>query len=216
MAGKITALKVQKKNRDRVSVYLDDRFAFGVPAIVAARLKQDQFLSDEEITALQLEGESESAYSRTLNYLSYRPRSRAEIVTYLQKRDVSAATIDFVVERLERAGLLDDEAFAQYWVENRERFRPRGRRALRYELKNKGISDEIIERALGTVDVVDSAYRAAEKKVRQLRNEDEQTFRRKLMDYLARRGFHYEVAREVIDRHWRELAADGRAGHRCP
>ncbi|MGD8465406.1 MAG: RecX family transcriptional regulator [Anaerolineae bacterium] len=209
MAGKITALKVQKKNRDRVSVFLDDRFAFGIPAIVAARLKRGQLLSDEEIEALKAEGESESAYSRTLNYLSYRPRSQAEIVTYLQKREVSAEGIDLIVERLERAGLLDDEAFAQYWVENRERFRPRGPRALRYELRQKGVSAQVIEQALDGMDVVGSAHRAAEKKVRQLRNVDEQTFRRKLMDYLARRGFDYAVAREVTDRHWRELAADG-------
>jgi regulatory protein len=209
MAGKITALKVQKKNRDRVSVFLDERFAFGIPAIVAARLKRGQYLSDEEIAALKAEGESESAYSRTLNYLSYRPRSRAEIVTYLQKREVSAEGIELIVERLERAGLLDDEAFAQYWVENREQFRPRGPRALRYELRQKGISAQVIEQVLDGMDVVDSAHRAAEKKVRLLRNVDEETFRRKLMGYLARRGFDYAVAREVTDRHWRELAADG-------
>ncbi len=207
MAGQITALEVQKKNPDRISVYLDGRFAFGLTAIVAARLRRGQFLSDAEIEALQEQESVETAYDKTLNYLSYRPRSRAEVDAYLRKRGVPDHQIESVAERLERAGLLDDEAFAQFWVEDRERFRPRGLRALRYELRNKGISDEIIDQALAAVNVSDSAYRSASKKARQLNHEDQQTFYRKIVEYLARRGFDYEVARETAERYWTELTA---------
>jgi regulatory protein len=208
MAGKITRLEFQKKNPDRVSVFLDGRFAFGLPAITAARLKQDQFLSDAEIESLSAEGAIETAYGRTLNYLSYRPRSRAEVERYLQKRDLSENQIEAVAGRLERAGLLDDEAFARYWVENRERNRPKGPRALRYELRDKGISNKTIERVLVSVDVSDSAYRSATRKAQQLAHLDEQAFTKKIVEYLARRGFDYEVARETAGRHWAELAAD--------
>jgi regulatory protein len=206
MAGKITALRYQKKNPDRVSVYLDGKFAFGLPAIVAARLKRGQFLSDAEVEALQAEGEEDKAYNRALNYLSYRPRSRREIDRYLQERGVPQEQIDAVVGRLERVGFLDDEAFARFWVENRERFRPRGLHALRYELRVKGVSGEIIDRVLETVDAAESAYRSAEKKARQLRSLDQQTFYRKMIGFLSRRGFAYEVAREATDRYWDELA----------
>jgi regulatory protein len=208
MAGRITALEYQKKNPDRVSVFIDGRFAFGLPGIIAARLKQGQFLSDAEIQSLEADGSVETAYDRTLNYLSYRPRSRAEVQRYLQKRDLPDAQIEAVAARLERAGLLDDEAFAQYWVENRERHRPKGLRALRYELREKGISNETIERVLVSVDVPDSAYRSATPKARQLAHLDRQTFTEKIVGYLARRGFDYEVARETAARHWAELAAD--------
>jgi len=208
MAGKITALKYQKKNPDRVSVYLDGRFAFGLPAIVAAGLRIGQELSDAEAEALQVEGDEEKAYNRALDYLSYRPRSRREIDLYLQKRDVPEGQIEAILDRLERAGLLDDEAFAHFWVENRERFRPRGLRALRYELWNKGVSDEIIDLALESVDAQESAYRSAAKKARQLGDEDERTFYRKMIAYLSRRGFAYEVAREVTNRYWNELAGE--------
>lgn len=208
MAGKVTALKYQKKNRERVNVYIDGRFAFGLPEIVAATLKRGQVLSDAEIAALQERGGVETAYNWALNYLSYRPRSRAEVEAGLRKRDVAKEQIVAVVERLERAGFLDDEAFARYWVENRERFRPRGPRALRYELRNKGIADEIVDRVLTVIDVADSAYRAAENKARQLRHQDRETFHRKLVAYLARRGFVYEVAKQVVDRYWAELAVD--------
>ena len=208
MAGKITALEFQKKNPERVSVFIDGRFAFGLPAIVAARLKRGQVLSDAEIQSLEAEGAVETAYDRTLNYLSYRPRSRAEVEQYLQKRGLSEAQIEPVALRLERAGLLDDEAFARYWVENRERHRPKGLRALRYELRQKGISRETIDRALASVDVPDSAYRSAGRKARQLAHLDRETFTKKLVAYLGRRGFDYEIARETAGRLWTELAAD--------
>ncbi len=208
MAAQVTALKFQKRNHDRVSVYLDGRFAFGLPAIVAARLKVGQTLSAAEIAALQKEGEVEKNYERALNFLSYRPRSRAEIVTYLQRRGVSEAQIEAVIERLERAGFVDDTAFARFWVENRERFRPKGLRALRYELRRKGLADKVIEEALVGIQAEDSAYRAAGKRARQLSGKDKATFERKLVDYLARRGFDYEVARDVAARYWDELAGD--------
>lgn len=203
--SKVTALKTQKKNRNRVSVFLDGRFAFGLPAMVAAPLKIGQVLSEVEIETLREEGSTEEAYNRVLNYLSYRPRSHAEVVIYLKKHGVSEGQTAAITERLERVGLLDDEAFAQFWVENRERFRPRGARALRYELRTKGLNDKVIERALASVDEGESAYRAAGKKVRQLRRADEETFRRKVVEYLARRGFGYEVAREAAERHWLEM-----------
>jgi regulatory protein len=189
MAGRITALKYQKKNRERVSVYLDGRFAFGLPAIIAASLKQGQTLSDPEIEALKEKGSIESAYEKVLNYLSYRPRSRAEITAYLRKRDVVESQIEEIVARLEQIGLVDDQAFAQFWVENREQFRPRGPRALRYELRGKGVSDDVIEQAIASVDVSDSAYRAASKKVRQFSGLEQPVFHQKMVEYLARRGF---------------------------
>jgi regulatory protein len=205
MTDKITALKYQKRRRDRVSVYLNGRFAFGVPEIVAARLKVGQSLSDAEIEALQEHGSVEEAYNRALDYLSYRPRSQAEIVTYLQRHDVPDVQAEEVVERLKAAGLVDDEAFAQFWVENREQFRPRGPRALRYELQRKGIGQEAIDQALEGVDPSAGAYQAAAKKARQLSHLDQPEFFRKLVDYLARRGFGFDVAKEVANRCWSEL-----------
>jgi len=205
MAGRITALKYQKRRRDRVSVYLDGRFAFGVPEIVAARLTVGQSLSEAEIEALCEHGSVEEAYNRALDYLSYRPRSQAEIVSYLHRHDIPDTQVEAVVERLTAAGLVDDEAFAQFWVENRERFRPRGPRALRYELQRKGIGQEAIDQALEGVDPSAGAYQAAAKKAQQLRQLDQREFYRKLVDYLARRGFDYDVAKEVANRYWSEL-----------
>jgi len=204
MAGKITALRAQKKDQSRVSVYLDDRFAFGLPAIAAASLRLGQSLSDAEIEALQEQGGTEAAYEKVLDYLGYRPRSSSEVTAYLRKRGLAAAQIETVCNRLERSGLLDDQEFARFWVENRERFHPRGAQALRYELRRKGISAEIVDEALSSLDSSASAYQAASNKARQLSHLDRPTFERKLIEYLGRRGFGYEVAREAAARHWTE------------
>jgi regulatory protein len=203
MLQKITALRTQKKGR-RVRVFLDGRYAFGLQASVAAKLEVGQTLSADEIEELQERDETEVAYERALNYLSYRPRSRAEMERYLQRRSVSAAATKTLIERLLGAGLLDDRAFAEYWVENREQFRPRGMYALRSELRQKGVADAVIESTIDDVDETASAYRAAQARAQRLEHLDYQTFWRRLGGFLTRRGFGYSTVKETVNRLWRE------------
>ncbi len=198
MAGQVTKIKVQKRKRDRVNVYLDGEYAFSLEMVVAASLKQGDILSDEEIQDLELRDSVQKAYDRTLNYLAYRPRSGAELRRYLTKRQVAPEVSERVLQRLSAAGLLDDEAFARYWVENRETFRPRGRRALRQELRQKGIDDELIAVILNEFNEEESAKRAAIKQARRYHNLDDAVFRQKMYSFLRRRGFDYEVVRETI------------------
>ncbi len=199
MAGTITALVAQKRNKRRVSVYLDGDFAFGLALIEAAKLHKGQHLSDADIQALRTRDDAERAYERALNFLSYRPRSRVEVRRNLRKHAAAPEIIDQTLERLERAGLVDDAAFARYWVENRQRFRPRSRRALRYELRQKGLDDADIDAALQEVDALAMAYEAARRYQRRIpQDADSNTFRRRLSSYLARQGFAYELTREVV------------------
>ena len=123
---------------------------------------------------------------------------------YLRGKRADPNVIEDVIARLARAGLLDDAAFARYWVENRETFRPRGAWALRHELRRKGIADDIISEALEGLDFEESAYRAARRKAERVADLDSQAFRRQVGDYLRRRGFSYEVIRPVVDRLWDE------------
>lgn len=196
----ITALEPQKRQRDRVSVFLDGEFAFGLPDTEAARLRVGQELSEDAIAALRGIDEVTRALDRAVRLLARRPYSAAEIRRSLSSKEVAPGVIDEVLARLTALGYVDDAAFAQYWVENRERFRPRGARALRYELRQKGIADAIISRALEGYDSAESAYAAAEDQARRLRGLDRRSFRNRLGAFLARRGFDYEIARETIDR----------------
>lgn len=204
MGHQVTALRVQKRNPQRVNVYLDGEYAFGLARIVAAWLQVGQDLSDEKITQLRAEDEYEAAYQHALKFLSYRTRSQAEVRTNLLKRGTPDGVIDEVIERLVSAHLVDDERFARLWVENRSEFRPRSRRALTYELRQRGLDQETIEQSIESLDEDELAYQAAQKQARKLNSQDYETFRQKLLGFLARRGFSYAVSMPVIRRVWVE------------
>jgi regulatory protein len=199
MAGTITALRFQKRNKNRVNVHLDGQFAFGLAAIAAVRLRVGQTLSDEEIARLQRQDGIERAYERALNFLSYRPRSEAEVRRNLHKKNVEDEVVETVVERLTRAGLLDDREFARYWVENRLQFNPRGARALRQELRQRGVSTSIITDTLAGLNEEAAARKAASAGARRLAHLEPRDFRRRLWAYLARRGFSYTVIETLVE-----------------
>ncbi|MCB9078906.1 MAG: RecX family transcriptional regulator [Anaerolineaceae bacterium] len=202
MAGTITKLEIQKRNKERVNVYLDEQFVLGVMLSVAVELKKGQFLSDADIERLKQQDNRHKAYQRALNYLSFRSRSRVEIERYLREKKVAPDIITATIERLDEEGLIDDSAFAESWVENRERLKPKGARALRYELQQKGLNESTIDSALEQIDESELAWRAIEKKVRQWQALDEADFKRKAMAFLSRRGFDYEVTMETVERAW--------------
>lgn len=197
---KITALKAQKRNRSRVSVYLDGEYAFGLARIVAAWLQVGQVITDEKIAELKAQDAGEVAYQQALRLLNYRDRSESEIIRSLKQRQTPEEIITEVIARLRRNGLLDDQRFAKTWVENRTEFRPRSSRALSYELQEKGVEQETIQQVLESFDEDEAAYLAAKKYVRRIENLEWPEFRQKLLGYLARRGFQYETTRAAIAR----------------
>jgi regulatory protein len=199
MGGQITALKVQKRNRRRVSVYLDGRFAFGLAAIEATHLRVGQTLSDEEISRLKGRDAVERAAERALDLLSYRPRSQAEVRRRLAQKGYGEEAIAEALERLSRSGLLDDRAFATYWVANRFQFNPRGVVALWQELRQKGVDGIVIDQVLAEYDEEEAAARAAEAGARRLGGHDLAAFGRKLRDYLRRRGFTYALIEPLVE-----------------
>ena len=205
MATTVTALKQQKRNPNRVNIYLDGDFAFGVSKIVAAWLKVGQNLNTEEQAELLSKDEGEKAYQRALNFISYRPRSSSEVERNLRKHAVTDEIIEEVIERLLSKGILDDVAFAKLWVENRSAFRPRGRYALRSELRQKGIKDAVIDQALLDIDEESLARLATQKKLRQLAGLEWNQFRTKLSAYLSRRGFEYSLISEICKESWEAL-----------
>ncbi len=204
MTQKISALKIQKRNLRRVNVYLDGEFAFGLERVAAAWLRIGQELSDEKIAQLKKEDEGEKAYQKALKLLSYRPRAESEVRKKLEQQGVPESLIGEVLERLHRTGLTDDNRFARDWVENRSVFRPRSRRALEFEMRRRGVDDESIAQAVAGLDDDNLAYQAASKYSRRLHDLDWQAFRQKLIGFLSRRGFSYEVAAPVVRRVWDE------------
>jgi regulatory protein len=207
MAEMITALKVQKRRSDRINVFLEGEYAFSVPAIMAVELKVGQALSKDEAQSLQEKASQQDAYERALNQISRRPRSCREIERYLSKRGFDPTVIVTVIDRLVEKDYLNDRTFAELWVENRFEFRPRGARALRAELFQKGLTTSTIEAALENYDEREAALRAGKKAARRWQKSDEDEFHKRVSGYLTRRGFEYELVRKVVSRMWDETAA---------
>ncbi|RIK42225.1 MAG: RecX family transcriptional regulator [Chloroflexi bacterium] len=212
MSSTITALQIQKKNKDRVNVFLDGEFAFGLTLMAAAQLKKGQVLSAAEIEMLRQDDERHVAYQRAIHLLGFRPRSEAEVRQHLRDKGFAGEVIDAVVTQLVQEEYLDDESFTRFWMENREQFRPRSARALRHELRQKGVERAVIDAAVATVDEDAAAWAAVEPKLARWSDLDQTEFGRKITGFLGRRGFSYEVVRRISRRAWAELGKSGELG----
>jgi len=144
------------------------------------------------------------AIDRALRYLSCRPRSESEVMARLARYGYEDDVIARTLDRLRGSGLIGDASFAAFWKENRASFSPRSSRLVAQELRQRGVSSEIIAEAVATLDNEAEAYRAGNKKAHSMETADYYGFRRKLGAFLHRRGFDYEVIRLVVDRLWRE------------
>ena len=209
---KITAIEPQK-NRNRVNIHLDGEFAFGLDRFVAAWLKAGDELSDAKIARLQADDANERAYQQAMLFLSYRVRSEKEIRQNLRKHEIPDEVIEHTLTRLREGGLANDNQFARAWVENRNIFRPRSRRVLAMELRQKGLDDETVQSAVAGVDEEALAYESALKRANRFKNLEWSEFRKKLSEYLARRGFSYSVVAPIVTRIWNEAHTDAEEQH---
>ncbi|MBI2329516.1 MAG: RecX family transcriptional regulator [Chloroflexi bacterium] len=209
---RITALRLGRGRGKRVNIFLDGKFAFSLEAEVAAKegLQVELELSAEQIKALNKSDNRQRCFNAAVRYLSYRPRSEAETRKRLHQRGFDGDNVEAVITRLKEQGLLDDMAFAQFWKDNRESFSPRSQWLNKLELRQKGVTNDIIDRALAASDDDDSAYRAARSKARGLVCSDYQGFRRQLGEYLKRRGFSYEVINHALERMWQEQESNSK------
>jgi regulatory protein len=209
--SKITALKTSKRTDKQLSMFLDGKFTVSLDIEVAAKegLKVGQELSTDQIEILVKNLSLTRCLNAAYRYLAYRPRSETEMKERLHRLGYEDSQIEIVLNKLKEQNLLNDTAFAQFWKENREAFRPRSQRLTRLELKKKGVADAIIDEVTDKSDDLDSAYRAALNKAQRLPHQDYEVFRRRLGDYLKRRGFDYSVINQTIKKIWQELAKPG-------
>lgn len=138
-----------------------------------------------------------------MRYLAGRPHTVAEIHRHLRSKKFDAETIDHAIDRLRAQRYVDDEAFARWWVEQRERFKPRGHRALRTELAQKGVGRDVVDLVLGerAPDAdVEQARRALSRPMTRWADMPDAERRRKIHSYLAARGFDFDTIDEVTRR----------------
>jgi regulatory protein len=205
-AGTITRLEPQTHNEDRVSVFLDGEFAFGVHEDVAAKhgLREGRTLSRDERRRVEADEAYVEAKQRALTYLAHKPRTEEEVRRKLRQEDVGRSIIEDVVERLYALGYLDDEGYARDYVRNRFSSKKYGPVRIRRELVERGVDRAVAGHAVDEFfaehDVMSAAREHAEKRWARLADEDDPRRRKqKFYRYLRRRGFTSDTIYTLLD-----------------
>jgi regulatory protein len=197
----ITDLRPQR-NKKRINVYLDGRFSFGIDLenLVRLNLKTGEEYSEKEIKEIIKRAEFQKTYDKIVRYSTLRPRSKREVETWLKKYKVHESMHDELFSKLKRLELLNDTEFAKWWVEQRTAFRPRGKRALIAELRQKGIDRYVIDDVLSMADIDEKkmAKELLEKRKYRWERLDKLEARKKKSDFLARKGFGWEIIKQLV------------------
>jgi len=199
----ITGIK-QQKNKNRVNVYLDDKFGFGIDLdnFVLLHLKVDQELTEEEIEDIVKKAEYQKTLDKLLRFAMVRPRSEKEVTNYFRRKKVHESMHEKLFEKLKHLELLDDAKFAKWWVEQRANFKPKPKRILIQELRIKGIDKGIIDEVLGeeVVDEEKMAKELLEKKAYKWKSLGPRKAKQKMSQYLAGKGFSWDVIENVVSK----------------
>jgi regulatory protein len=212
---KITLIEPQKKKSERVNVFIDGQFAFGLSLelVYEKKLAIGQVLNEQQIIDLVQADQVEKLTNKSLRFLSFRPRSEKEIRDNLllaekrkrkeEKSEIEGSlyekSVGKVIEKLKRLDQVDDLEFARWWVEQRSRFNPKGAPIIKAELFKKGVDKEIINEVLNKEREEELALKFLEKKKQFLKRMDEGEFKTKMTQVLVRRGFTWEVAKKAVD-----------------
>ena len=202
----ITKLTTAKSRDKKINIYLDGKYAFSLPTNVVAQagLRKEQELTSNQVEELAATGRYRRCLNAAVSYIGYKPRSEYEVRQRLLQRRFERNDIDKTIDDLKDQGFIDDVSFARLWKENRQDCSPRSKWLTSTELRRKGINNDLVMQAVSDIDDNESAYRAALTRLRRIAPDDYQTFRRRLGDFLKRRGFNYDVIQQTVDKLWSE------------
>ncbi len=193
----ITGIKQQQKRSDRYSIYIDESYvcSFRESELLKLGLRVGQELNAAELNALKENAVLDKAYDRALNLIARRPRSEWELREYLKRKDNEPEVIEHTIMRLHERGFVDDADFARRWIANRRLLKPTSKRRLVAELKQKRITEEIIDQVLQE-DEADEREVLRELVARKSRRYPDKI---KFMQYLARQGYNYDDIKSVLE-----------------
>lgn len=210
---KITSIEPQKKNPHRFNIYLDGSFAFGADEdlVVDRRLVPGKTIAPADVEQVLFEAEVGKLMEKMYRLWNIRQRSEREIQNYFRvknleyrikgKEEISQLVIDSLIETLKKKGMLNDLEFAKAWVEARRESKHKGIRAIKLELFQKGIDKEIIEEVTSAIgSEKELAEKAIQRKIKFWKALKPLEFKKKVYEFLLRKGFEYEVVKEVVEK----------------
>ena len=153
---------------------------------------------------MQYSNDFEKYLDQALKFLSYRPRSEKEMRDYLAKKNVDTIITERIIADFKEHKFINDQDYAEMWVRNRTNYKPRSSRVIKMELKQKGINSDLIEEVMSTKSAstndLSMALDLAERKLKRLEKEEPQKRREKLAGFLNRKGFGWDIIKEVINK----------------
>ncbi len=196
--------KISRQKRNRVNIFLDGEFAFGLDleSYIRLGLKVGQDLSSQQTVKLKGKSEFQKIFEKLLNFAVLRPRSYKEIESWLRGKKVSKFLWEKSVKKLEKMGMLNDKHFAEWWIEQRREFRPRSKKVLYGELFKKGIDRNIINEVIekSGIDEVSQAVKDLDKRrYKWSAYKDNFVRKQKQKEYLVRKGYSWEAATKAVE-----------------
>lgn len=195
---KITAMKAQVRNPERVSIYVDDKYSFSLTQsqLLEHKLHSGLEIDEEALAKLKYASDYGKTLERVMKFIMIRPRSVREVRDYLWRKKADPDLAAAVMRRLEDRAYLNDANFAKSWVRARQLTKPVSKRRLTMELRQKGVTEVDINQAFEQekYDEKQALHEIITKKRRQLRYQDDI----KLMQYLARQGFSYDIIKQAL------------------
>jgi len=199
---KITKIETQKQRKQRVSVYLDNEFGLDSSILVQVDLKKGDILTKARMKDILQKEEKKRVKEKAFRYLAARAHTEKELQAKLRQKGYAEELITTVISELKEAKFLDDVKFASSFARNRIVKKPMGARLLRQELRQKGLKPEIIDKALteaySSKRQEEIARELVERRKDQYKDLDENKQKKRLNDFLLRRGFDWEIVKEVI------------------
>jgi len=201
----ITQIEVQKKRKDRYNIYVDDEFKFGVDenTLIKFDLQKGREIAEAEVEGIENEEIVVKAFNSAIRSLKLRDHSEKEIRDKLKRKEFNNSVIEKAIAKLYKLDFLNDKRFAKIWVSDRIKLKPKGKKALKIELRQKGVDPNIIENVLeecfgeeGELELAKKVFEKAEKKYSGLEGQDK---KQKMIKYMMSRGFSWDLVEKVID-----------------
>lgn len=205
----ITDIQKQKKAK-RYNIYLDNQFALGIyeDTLLKFGLRKNDDINERTISALKEYDEFHAGKNIALRFLNTRLRSEKEIRTKLKVKKISPGTIDKIVNHLKDIKYINDEYFAKIFTESKSGKKPIGKRKIKMQLFEKGISKEIVDKVISTeYDKETERNKILEltgKYEKKIRANNPLEKKNKCIRYLLSRGFDYDLVIEIIDEYFKK------------
>jgi len=197
----VTAIKPQK-NKKRVNIYLDGKFAFGIDLenLVKFKIKEGNFIEESEIEKIIGAAESQKIWDKLLRFSALRPRSEKEIEDWYKKKNVPESLRKKYLDKLKYLDFVDDFKFAKFWIEQRLSFKPKPVSILKQELRQKGVKQETIDEVLSDfkIDELKQAKDLLEKNQSRWSRLTPDQFKKKASGFLLRKGYNWEIVKEAL------------------